>query len=71
MFDLLKLILKLFSVEPNIPLIPKTGPSPSTKKLLLGLLARVDELLLTPKIITFLAVSLLKLHEPALSNIIP
>ena len=30
-----------------------------------------DELLSTPKIITFVAVPLMKLHEPALSNFIP
>ena len=48
-----KLILNFFSGKPKLPLIPKVGPSHSTKKLFLGLLAWDDELLSIPKIITF------------------
>ena len=59
---------KLFT---KLPLIPKVGTSLSTKRLFLQLSACDDELLLTPKIITFLAVSLSKLHEPTLSNVVP
>ena len=57
-FALLKLILNFFSGELHLPLILKVGPSPSTKKLLLQWLAWDDELLSTPKIIKFLAMSL-------------
>ena len=61
-------ILDFFSPEPKLPLIPKVGPSPSTKKLLLKVTARDDELFSTPKIITFLADPLSKVQEPALST---
>ena len=71
MFALLKLILDVFSGEPKLQLIPKVGPSPSTKKLFLRLSARYGELLSTSKIIKFLTVTLLKLNEAALSNAIP
>ena len=47
------------------------GPSPSTKKLFLQLSVWDDKLSPTPNIITFLAESFLKLHEPALSDVIP
>ena len=71
MFALLKLTLNFFCSEPKLPLIQKVGLSPSTKKLSMQLPERHDELLSTPKIITFLVASLLKCHEPALSNVIP
>ena len=71
MFALLKLISNLFSGDPKFQLIPKVGPSPDIKKLLLRLSELNDELLSTPKIITFLAVSLSKLQKPPLSNVIP
>ena len=69
-------MLNTFSGERKSPLIPKNGPSSGTKKLFLSVIlvrlsAWVDELLSTPKIITFLAVSLSKLHKPALSHVIP
>ena len=63
--------IKLFSGAPKLLLIIKVGPSPNIKKLFLRLSEWHDELLLTPKIITFLAKSSTKLHEPAISNIIP
>ena len=47
------------------------GPSPSTKKSFLQLSVWDDKLSPTPNIITFLAESFLKLHEPALSDVIP
>ena len=59
-----------FSGEPKLPLIPNVGPSPSTKKLFLRFSAWNDDLLSTPKIITFLGKSLSKIHEPAISNVI-
>ena len=70
-FVLLKKILNFFSGKPKLPLILKLGPSSSTKRLFLQFPAWYDELLSTPKIITFLAVSLSKLFELALSNVIP
>ena len=63
MFALLKLILNFFSDEPKRPLTPKGGPTPSTKKIFLQLSPWDDELLSTPKIITFVAVSLSKIHN--------
>ena len=71
MFALVKWILNSFSGQPKLPLIPKVGPSPNIKKLFLRLSEWDNELLSTPKIITFLAVSLLKLYQPVLSNVIP
>ena len=71
MFALLRITLNVFSSEPKLPLIRKVGPSSSTKKLSMRLPERHNELLSTPKIIIFLVVSLLKRHEPALSNVIP
>ena len=68
---LLTLILYFFCSEPKLPLIPQVGPSPSTKKLFLLLPVWDHELLATSKISIFLGISLLKLHEPALSNVIP
>ena len=64
MFALLKLILNLFSGAPKLPLIPKVSRSSNTKKLILRLSARYDELLSTPKNIAFLERSLPKLHSP-------
>ena len=58
MFALVKLILISFSGELKLPLIPKVGPKPNVKKLFLRLSTCDDELLSTPKIITFLAVPL-------------
>ena len=55
----MKMILNFFSDEPNLPLIPKVRPSPSTKKLFLRLSAWNEKLLSTPKIITFLNLNLL------------
>ena len=54
----------MFSGEPKLPLIPKVGLSPITKKSFFQLSAWGDELLSIPKIIIFLVVSLSKLHEP-------
>ena len=68
MFTLLintKLILIFFSGEPKLPLIPKVGPSPSTKNYSCDC-----QLLSTPKIITFLEVPLSKLHKCTLSIVI-
>ena len=67
MFALLKLILNFFCGEPKLPLNRKVGPSTRTIKLFLGFSAWDDELLSTPKVVTFLKVSLLKLYESALS----
>ena len=71
MFALLKLILKFFPAESKLPSIPKVGPSLNSKKLFLRLPALDCELLSTPKIRKFLADSLSKPHEAALSNVIP
>ena len=71
MFALLKLILTLYSGEPKLPLIPKVVLPPRFKKLFLRLSEWDNEPLSTPKMITFLAVSISKLQEPALSNVIP
>ena len=68
MLALLKLKSNIFSGAPKLPLIPKVGALP--KKLFLWLSEGDDELLSTPKIIIFLAVSLSKLQKPALSNVI-
>ena len=62
-FSLVKIILNFFSGEPKVPLIPKVGPLPNTKKLLLRLSAGDGELLSTPNMITFVAISLSKLHQ--------
>ena len=67
-FALLKLIAYVFSAAPVLPLIASVGPSPNTRKLLLLLSVWDDEVLSTPKITTFLAKSLPKLHEPSPSN---
>ena len=47
-----------------LSLIPAIGPSPNAKKLLFRLSLFDGELLSTPKMTTFLAKSLPKLHEP-------
>ena len=57
------------SGEQKFPLIPKVGPSHRSKNIFLQPSEWDDELLSTPKTITFLAVSLSKLHKPALSNV--
>ena len=59
-----------FSGEPKFPLTSKVGPKPKIKKLIFWLSTSNDELLSTPKIITFLAVSLPKIHQSPLSNAI-
>ena len=66
-----KINAKFFSGDSKLPLIPLVGPSPRTKVLFLRLSAWDDELLTTPKVITFPPNLLPKLHEPALSNFIP
>ena len=71
MFALVKLILSFFSCEPKLPLIPKLNLHLILKKLFFRLSLWDDELLSTPKIITFLLIALSKLHEPALLNAIP
>ena len=71
MFALVKLILSFFSCEPKLPLIPKLNLHLILKKLFFRLSLWDDELLSTPKIITFLLITLSKLHEPALLNAIP
>ena len=67
---LTKINTKFFPGDPKFSLIPQVGPSPSIKNLFLQLSEWDDELLSTPQIITLLAKSLSKLHEPALSNVI-
>ena len=57
-----KINTKFFSDESNFPLLPKVEYSPNIKKLFLRLSEWDDELLPTPKTITFLAVSLSILH---------
>ena len=64
-FTKTKLILNFFFGESRLPLILNKS-SPSTKTLFLRLSPWDDEVLSTPKIITFLAVSLSKVQEPAL-----
>ena len=56
MFGLLKLILSFLSGKPNLPLILNVVTSSNPKEL-------DEKLLSTPKVITFLAVPLLKLRE--------
>ena len=70
MFALVKLILNFFSGDPKLLLTSHVGPSPNIKKLFLQLPERDDELLWVSKFMKFLAKSLPKLHEPALSNVI-
>ena len=53
----------------SFPLISKVEPSTNIKKLFLRLSEWDDES--TPKIITFLVVSISKLQIPTLSNVIP
>ena len=60
-----------FSGDPKLPSIPKSGPSLNIETLFLQLSEWDNELLSTPKIITFLAKSLPKLQESTVSNIIP
>ena len=60
-----------FSDDAKLPLISKFEPLPNIKTLFWWLSEWDDELLSAPNIITFLAVSLSKLPEPALSNAIP
>ena len=64
-FTKTKLILNFLFGEPKLPLI-LNKTSPSTKTLFLRLSPWDDELLSTPKIITFLAVSLSKVQVSAL-----
>ena len=72
MFALLKLILNIFSAVTTPSLIPSVGPSPNAKKLFFGLsILWGDELLSTPKIITFLTLPLSKFQTFFLSNVIP
>ena len=70
-FALVKLILNFYSGETKLPLIPKVWFSPNIKNLVLRLSEWDDELLSTPKTITYLAVSLLKYHQPARWNVTP
>ena len=62
-------MLNLFSGEAKLSLIPKVWPSLNINKSFLQLSEWDDELLATPKIITFLVVPSSKLHEPALLNV--
>ena len=66
MFVLVKLKLNFFSGDPKLPLILLVRHSPAIKKSFLWLSEWDDELLSTPKIITFLATFLsknsMKLH---------
>ena len=72
MFPLLKLILNIFSAVPTLSLTLSVGPLPNTKKLFFGLsILWGDELLSTPKIITFLALPLSKFQKSFPSNVIP
>ena len=64
-------MINFFSTESKFPLIPSVRPSPSTKKVFLQLSAWDNELSPKPKITTFLAKPLSKLHERAPSNVIP
>ena len=66
-FSLVKIILNFFSDEPKVPLIPKVEPLPNTKKLLLRLSAGDGELLSTPNMIKYVAISLSKLHQHIVS----
>ena len=59
---------KCYYSSKMLPLISSVGSSYNTKKLFLQLSAWDDELLSTPKITTFLANELQKLHETAPSN---
>ena len=65
MFALLKLIQKFFSDELKLPLIPKVALSANIKIFFSDCQHEMMNYLSTPKII-FLAMSLSKLHEPAL-----
>ena len=56
MFSLLKLILSFLCGKPNLPLVLHVVTSSNPKKL-------DEKLLSTPKVITFLAVPLLKLRK--------
>ena len=59
---------KFFSAAPVLSLTSSVSPSPNTKNLFFWLL---DEKVLTrPKITTFLAKLLTKLHRPSSSNAI-
>ena len=71
MLALVKLILYFFFGESNLPLIPKVRPWPNIKKLFLRLSASDDGLLPAPKIVTFSALPLSKLHQSVLLNVIP
>ena len=71
MFALVKSILNFFSGEPKLPLNPKVGPKPNIKNSFLRLSTCDDELLSTPKFITFLTVPLPKLYQSPPSNAIP
>ena len=69
--NLLKLILNFFSGAPKLPLILNVSLSHDIKKLFLRLSVWDDELLSTPKIITFLAYTLPKFHSPFSPNASP
>ena len=71
MNTIVKLILDFFSTAPVQSLMPWVRPWPNTKKLFSLLSVWDDELLSTPKIVTFLVKSLRKLHESSPSNAIP
>ena len=70
-FALLKLTLKCSSSAPMLPLISSVGPSPNTKKLFFQLSVWDNELISTPKIMTFLTMPLPKLPELNLPNAVP
>ena len=67
---LLKLLLNFSSGEQKLLLIPKVGPSPSIKNYSCDCQHETMNYYQL-KNITFLAVSLSKIHESALSNVIP
>ena len=64
-------MLNFFSFLPALPLVSSVSPSPKAKKLLSSFATSDYELLSTPKITTFLAKSLPKLHGIAALNAIP
>ena len=64
-------MLNFFSGAQKLSLLPKVCNSPNTRNLFLRLLAWDDELLSTPKIVSFPAKLLPKFDEPEMSNVIP
>ena len=67
MFALLKLILTFFSGEPKFPFIPEVEPSPSNKNYSCDYQQEMMNYYQHQKCV----LSLSKLHDPELSNIIP